>query len=77
VTQLEVVTGGRAAHPGRYPAGVDGVADHVGPATGNSEGERGDEQLAVAVGLGAVPPSGVPVEVVEAVVALTCMSLVR
>ncbi len=66
---FEVVGGGWAAHAGGYPAGVDGVAEDVGPAAGDGEGERGDEELAVAVGLGAVPAAGAPVEVIEAVVA--------
>src|SRR6476620_8823261 len=58
VSLLEVAAGAGAAHPGRYPAGVDGVADHAGKAVGDGQGEGGDEQLAVAVGLDAVPRSG-------------------
>ena len=65
VAFFEVVAGGGAAHPGGHPAGVDRVADHGGPAAGDGQGERGDEKLAVAVGLGAVPAAGVPVEVVR------------
>ena len=48
-----------AAHAGRDPAGVDDVAAHVGPVAGDGGGEGGDEELAVAVGLGAVPCGGV------------------
>ena len=38
------------AHFGGYPAGVDGVAENVGPDSSDGSGERGDEELAVGVG---------------------------
>src|SRR4051794_41244143 len=69
VALFEVVDGGGAAHAGGHPAGVDGVADDVWPAAGDGEGERGDEEFAVAVGLGAVPAAGGPVGGVGGVVA--------
>ena len=69
VALFEDVAGGGAAHSGGYPAGIDRVADDVRPAAGEGEVKRGDEELAVAVGLGAVPAAGGPVEVMEAVVA--------
>jgi hypothetical protein len=50
---------------------------HVGPAAGDGRGERGDEELAVAVGLGAVPAAAVPVEVVEVGRPEVCMPLLR
>jgi hypothetical protein len=77
VAEGEVVGGGRAAHAGRYPAGIDDIAVHVGPAAGDGRGERGDEELAVAVGLGAVPAAAVPVEVVEVGRPEVCMPLLR
>lgn len=45
------------------------VGDDVWPAVGDGEGERGDEKLAVAVGLGAIPAAGGPVKVAEVLVA--------
>ncbi|HEX3715672.1 MAG TPA: hypothetical protein VHV09_22970 [Trebonia sp.] len=65
----EVVRGAGAAHPGGHPARVDGVAEHVGPAPGDGEGEHGVEELAVRVRLGAVPAAPVPVQVAGARVA--------
>src|SRR4051812_18690836 len=43
------------AHARGHPARVDRVGEHAGPATGHGRGEDGVEELAVRVGLRAVP----------------------
>ncbi len=59
VPEPEVVGSTRSAHSGGHPAGVDGIAVHIGPDASDSDGESGDEQLAVRVRAG--PASSAPV----------------
>src|ERR1700727_2484785 len=45
--QGEVVGCAGAAHLGRYPARLEGIGQHSGPAPGDSEGQHDIEKLAV------------------------------
>ncbi len=54
-SQLQVTGCFGAAHLGRDPARIDGVAEYVRPGTGQGERERGYLQLALGVGLCGVP----------------------
>ncbi len=63
VSQLQVTGCCGAAHLGRDPARIDGVAEYVRPGTGQGERERGYLQLALGVGLCGVPLPPGPVDV--------------
>src|SRR4051794_27219079 len=67
--ELEVIRSAGAAHPGRYPAGVDGVDDAVRPSLRERDSKRDDEELAVAVRLDAAPLALGPVDVAQRCVA--------
>ena len=58
-----VVRGARAAHPGRHPAWLQGVAEHVGPEPGHRERQHHVEQLGVRVSLRTVPVAADPLQV--------------
>jgi hypothetical protein len=47
VPEPEVVGCAGPAHSGGHPAGIDGVAVHIGPDASDGDGEGGDEQFAV------------------------------
>ena len=64
--QRHVVRCAGPAHPGRYPSGFDRVGPHPGPPPRDREREHRVEQLAVGVGLRAVPAPPLPLRVVQA-----------
>ena len=65
VTHFEVVGCSGSAHLCGNPAWIDRVADDIGPVSRDREREGSHEQLTVAVGLGLVPGTLRPVDVVE------------
>ena len=65
-SQGHVVRGAGTAHLGRHPAGLDRIGQHAGPLSRDREGEHQVEQLAVGVGLCAVPASAFPLRIVQA-----------
>src|SRR5260370_4408636 len=63
VSQLQVTGCCGAAHLGRDPARIGGVAEYLRPRTGQGERERGYLLLALGVGLCGVPLPPGPVDV--------------
>ena len=62
---FQIVRCARAAHFRRHPAGIDDIAQHVRPATGEGKGEGGHAELAFAIGGGGVPAPLLPVDVAQ------------
>src|SRR4029077_922508 len=65
VSHLQVVGRCGAAHLGRDPARIDGVAEYVRPRACEGERERGDMELALGVRLCSVPRPPRPVDIPE------------
>ena len=62
---LDVIGGARTAHPRRHPSRGERIRQHIGPAPGDAKRQQHVMQLAVRVGLAAVPPSVGPLRVVQ------------
>lgn len=65
VALFEIVGGCGSAHFCWHPAWIYGIAEDVGPMPCDCERERSDEELAVAIGLGLIPATVGPVDVVQ------------
>lgn len=63
---LQIVGRAGAAHFGRHPAGIDGVAEDIRPVAGEGGGEGGDVEFAFRIGLAGVPWPAFPVDIVKA-----------
>src|SRR5258707_10673582 len=63
IARLQIAGCRGAAHLGRDPARIDGVAAYLRPGAREGERERGDVQLALGVGPGGVPGPLGPVDV--------------
>src|SRR5215468_6464131 len=63
MTHLQIVGCCRAAHSGRDPARIDGIAEYARPNAREGERERGDVELALRVRLSRVPAPPGPVDV--------------
>src|SRR3954471_22038920 len=63
ISLLEIIRRSRAAHLRGNPARVDRIAQNVGPAPRDREGEHSHIELAVRVGLARVPASLIPIDV--------------
>lgn len=61
---LQIIGRAGAAHFGRHPAGIDGVAESIRPVAGEG-GEGGDVELAFRIGLAGIPWPPLPVDIVE------------
>src|SRR5512138_3643693 len=64
MTLFEIVGCARATHLCRDPTGVDGVAQHFGPAPRDCESECGHVQLALAVGTIGIPSTFISIDIV-------------
>src|SRR3954471_19196982 len=65
ISLLEIVRRSRAAHLRWNPARVDRIAQDVGPAPRDGEGERGYIELSVRVRLARIPASLIPIDVAQ------------
>src|SRR5688572_15033312 len=65
VTHLQIVGSRGAAHSGRHPAWIDGIAQYIGPMPRNRAREGGDIQLAFRVSAARFPATLDPIDVAK------------
>jgi hypothetical protein len=63
ISHFEIVRRAAAAHFGRHPTRIDGVAQDVGPVPGDRESKRGNIKLAFGVGFSRIPAPLHPIDV--------------